>query len=146
MENNNPPTPIINQSQDLAAISPQINQSSPGTGTDNRQQVFEYVMLSFGLVTVLSLVTRNGFLLKIGICLFLIVAIISIIRSLLNSKNRATANLAQGATQPKTKTNKIWKILGITLLALIIVPILGQMLFMGFIIVLLIFNGGSMGT
>lgn len=128
------PTPTV-----LAPAPITLGQSKSSLS----QQILEYTMLGFGIITVFSLIVRNGFLLKIGITLFLIVAVISITRSL--SKARRPSSSSQfpvTATQNPKKTNP-WKILGIVLLTILLLPVIGYMLLIALLMILIALNGGQ---
>lgn len=138
MENENiaqSPQPVVSPP---APSAPKVSQSST-------QQMYEYAMLGFGIITVYSLIVRNGFLLKIGITLFLIVAIISITQSI--ARSRAPSNKITSASEAAAKKpTSPWKVLGIILLVILLIPVIGQMLLVGLFILMLVLGGGNVGT
>lgn len=135
--------------QPTAPSSPVVVQAAsvPKETTSNIQNTYEYLMLGFGIVTIFSFITNNGFLLKIGISAFLLVAVISITRSLTQAKKEKPAAFVQkSANSTPKKKPSILKILGITLLVICMLPVVGYMLLIGLFIIILMFGGGNMGT
>lgn len=140
MENDNMITPTNNPLPTPTVSGPSLSPPKQGGIS---QEVLEYTMFVFGIIAVFSLIIRNGFMLNIGITIFLIVAIISITRNL--SKSRSASNSTQfpvTSSQNPKKTNP-WKIVGLALLTLLMIPIIIQGAFVLLIIVVMIMGGGK---
>lgn len=140
MENDNTASPVNNPVPTPTVLAPApITPKQGGIS----QQILEYTMLGFGIITVFSLIVRNGFLLKIGITLFLIVAIISIIRSLSKARSSTSSSQFSIASAQNPKKTNPWKILGIVLLTLLMLPVIGYGLLVVAITVMIAMTGGQ---
>lgn len=129
-----------------AVITPSNNQSSGGIfqPVNKSQNIYETLMLIFGLVTLGSLLINQGFLLKVGATLFLGVAILAIVRS---TKNRIiySHSIMREQVPVKAKRSPL-KIVGIIMLVILLAPII---LYGGLFVIFLLMlslGGGDIGT
>lgn len=141
MQDDNQPVAPMSQAPDFSAPSqPNVSQ---------RENIYETLMLVFGFLAILSLLINNGFLLKLSAVVFLMVAVITIVRGLASSRQSAAPTTVQqpdGSAAPVRRKRSLLKILGITLLVIISLPVLGYMALWGFFIIILLFGGGDMGS
>lgn len=150
MQNDNP-AHIAQQMTQPATQQPAVHTQPPtvAPAQSASQNTLEYAMLVLALVTLGSFMVGNGYLLKIGLIMVMVVAITSIFRNLNSAKTVPIIRQSESA-QPASVTNKkpmsVIKLLGITALAIILLPVLGYMAMIAFFIVLLMFGGGNMGT
>lgn len=112
------------------------------------QNTLEYAMLVLAFVTLGSFMVGNGYLLKIGLIMVMVVAIASILRNLNGAKPGPTAPqiVSNNQAQPTKKPKSMVRLLGLTVLAIILLPVLGYAVMIAFFILLLMFGGGNMGT
>lgn len=125
--------------------------SEAAVASSKRQEMYEYAMLLFGGLTIASFFVWNGFMLKVSLGIFLVIAVVSIVTGLNNSGRLVkqppvpSQNSLPSSSSPAVQKSStpILKILGYTLLAIIALPILSYGVMILFIIILLIFGGGS---
>lgn len=106
------------------------------------------MLLGVGIVTVSSFLLNNGFILKLGLIVVMLVAFYYMLQGFSHTKknyNIDTSNPAAQA-QPKNGTSVV-KMLGITLLIIILLPVFGIAAMIALLIlVLMLGGGGNMGT
>jgi hypothetical protein len=116
------------------------------------EKTFETALFAFGILAVLSLILNQGFVLKLSAALFLMVAVIAIVRSLTSSKkvyNVTPVELAQvkaDAVSRAGRSRSLLKILGITVIVIVAVPVLGYVAMYALLIIVLFSGGGRMGS
>ena len=107
------------------------------------KNAYETAMLIFGGLTIFSLVTNNGWLVKISVMVFLGVAIISIVNSLNKSKEAKQVIVSSNPATitPVKKPMTVMRLLGIIMLVIIGLPIIGYGVMFIFLIVALSTGG-----
>mgnify|MGYP001610586696 CR=1 FL=1 len=163
MQNDNQslaPTPQPPQAAQTTQASPPTQPNlpqtsvavSPAAPTDitKHQSNMETLMMAFGILTILSLLVNNGFILKISAAVFLLVAIVSITRSMSMPKPQAVERSAPqpwvtSAEVTKKPTSPL-KIIGIATLVIVGLPIIGYLGFFVLIMFMMMSGGGRMGT
>lgn len=144
VENNNQPSIPPPNTTDPPLQPIVINSSgTPNNKTaDNLQHIYEWIMLGLAILTIFSFVINNGFLLTIGIVAFMLVAIISITKSLAN-KTKQPATLTSNSQLQSKKPRSILKILGMTLLIIALLPVFFYGGLMVLFIIFMVLNGGN---
>jgi hypothetical protein len=150
MQNDNLPTG--GTQYEPAANQPMIYEPVyVDTPVNRNQNILEYIMLALGIVTLASFFVNNGLLLKTGLVAVLAIGILTILKNILATKAAynyipppATYESSQQSMErPQKKPRSLAKILGITLLVIICLPVIGYASLMIFIIAIVMMNGGQ---
>lgn len=129
------------------SVLPVTNEANEYKSPNKKQNAYEYVLLGSGTLAILSLLFNNGFSLKLTAAIFLVVAVISIVRSISAPKQQVLASgpiLASEKSFPKKRSPLT--IVGIILIVVILVPIVPYLFLILFFIIAMLFGGGNMGT
>lgn len=110
------------------------------------RDVIEYLMLGAGIVTISAFLLNNGYILKFGLIVVLVIALYYITRGITSSNTTYTISKDPTAPLGTRKQPSVLKMLGFTLLVIVMLPVLGYTAMFALLIIMLTFGGGNMGT